>query len=151
MNEIQLIRCPMAALSLLVNYAFAGDEDFFNSMHNIKGSAAECVEDTCKVIVDTHLKHFPVQLYSVVKGGQTIGYTAINTGYGILYSFGIRKAFRTKETVDKWFEQVVNQMPEFVCYLRNQNIRAIKALQKRGMEFVSENDYTVLKFQSKGE
>ncbi len=143
-------RTPLAAIETLVRHSFKGDAKLFDTYHILSDTELNCVKDTVNKIKDCSEK-LPIQLYSVNTNNKTIGYLVISKENKILYSFGLRKEFRTKEIKADWFNKIVLMMPDFKCYLWNKNTRAIEFLKRCGMATEKEEkNYTILNFK-KGE
>ena len=51
----------------------------------------------------------------------------------ILYSFGVHPDFRTHENLQRFWEHLTREHDEFICYLYDNNTRAINWLMKMGM------------------
>jgi hypothetical protein len=143
MIEFKII--TLESLPKYVKIAFKGD-DRLNEYH-ITGSKDldKCVEDTMDKINETSTL-FELLLLSVIFEEQIIGFTVL--GGGLLYSFGINKQYRTKEILTDWIKEVKELLDnDFKCILWNKNSRAIKFLERQGMEIEDiNNDYTTLNY-----
>ena len=143
MIEFKII--TLESLPKYVRIAFKGDASLHE--YHITGSKDldECVQDTMDKINETSTL-FELLLLSVIFEGEIIGFTIL--GGGLLYSFGINKEYRTKEILIQWIQEIKDLLDnDFKCMLWNKNNRAIKFLEKQGMNIEdTNNDYTTLNY-----
>jgi hypothetical protein len=131
-----------------IAFAFMEDEDLFKKWHIVQGEPLECIEDTYNRIIDT-IGHFYIECYRIVANEVIIGYTVLCKEYGLLYSFGINKQFRDKETLKNWFAEIRNILGIFDCILWKKNERAINHLIKQGMTIKNTtDDYIILNYST---
>jgi len=127
-----------------IDIAFSGDEDLFTQWHINSGTQQECILHTYHTILDTE-KLMPITCYHMGE----IGYTVIIPDKHLLYSFGINKEHRNKETLKNWFDNIVNILGTFDCILWSKNKRAINHLLKQGMTIKNKIEvYTILTYTS---
>lgn len=144
---MELIEISIDELNNYINIAFNGDTDLFSKYHIKGGTQEDCVFDTHSTIVEAS-DLFDTTCYKVLLRDEPIGFTVVSKKLRLLYSFGINKEYRKKEILELWFENVVNILGVFNCYLWNINSRGITHLLKQGMTQVdSQPEYVQLKYE----
>lgn len=141
---MEFVEIDRAELQDAIEIAFGGDTGLLEKYHIKQGTLAECVDDTYNKICNAEA-NFPMEYYKVVLDGIKIGYTAMSKKESLLYSFGININYRNKKTLQLWFENVVNILGSFNCYIWTKNERAILHLVKQGMK-IKPIDYVQLTY-----
>lgn len=146
LSEIDISRLPSC-----INVAFDGDTDLFEKYHIHGKDLKSCVDHTYETIYKTSLE-YGLKFYEIVLQGVTIGYTVLLAGLGdtVLYSFGINKAYRRSGLLREWIlaiDLLING--SYSCMLWSKNERAIRFLEKNGMEIIATNDNTTTLLKKK--
>lgn len=121
----------------VIKYAFEGDDDIF------KYCDPECADYTLdELALSIEVKIIEYEVFGKVFGSVTFDRVVVDNrtvGYifscqDLLISFGINKQYRTKENLQKVFEQIKSNFDgEFATYMWDRNTRAINWLKKCGM------------------
>lgn len=132
---MKLIEVDINELERLVRVGFEGDEvllqnqQFFTEMEVTIQRNIQNIANASNIL---DLKYF-----EVVNDSKVVGFTVLDIGKKLLYSFGINIKFRTKEVVIGWFEKLKNIFDnEFYTVLHDNNKRAIQFLERNGMVLV---------------
>lgn len=135
--EVQLLPINREKLKELVSYSFEGDNDLLDTYHISPGTLEHCVDNTF-TFIDKNKDFYGSDMCwaAVVIPQGVIGYTVYITNEkspNELYSFGIRKEYRTEEILHGWLKAVENELhlPYFIV-LWDKNIRAIEFFRKNG-------------------
>ena len=132
---IRLISIDKTKLRYYVKLAFEGDTELLESLHVSPGTLDHCVDNTVDYI-DKDEMHFgkSMEFYAVVLDVETvIGYTIVirhKTGDNELYSFGIRKEYRTVENKRDWLCRIKTVAANLKVILWSKNRRAIGFFKK---------------------
>jgi hypothetical protein len=118
MTEITLYE-----LKKYIEIAFDNDKELSKYHISNKDFASHTYEEICKTAEILSLKYYKIGEY---------GFTVLAPK--LLYSFGINKKFRDKETLKNWFIEIKNIMPIFDCALHGKNSRAINHLIQQGLK-----------------
>lgn len=139
-SRIDLEEIRFEELEPLVSFGFGDDPDLLDKYQQIKGDFLTMVKRNIKNIEEAdvilNLTH-----YKVYEGDKIVGFTVMDLGKNILFSFGINAQFRTKEVVTAWIEKVKEMLNGLVrCALWNENQRAIDFLLKNGFEVLNKTN-----------
>lgn len=142
-------KVPITELKQYIEIAFEGDGELIN-FYDKNSFVVSNLDMSC----NTHCKLIDYKNYfdncynyKVSLNNIPIGFIFITKNPNLLVSFSVNKKYRNKETLKKYFELIQNIFLEpFICFLYNENSRAINWLQKCGMEIESiDNGITRLK------
>lgn len=144
--EIQLLPINREKLKELISFSFEGDNDLLDKYHISPGSLDHCVNHTY-TFVDKNKDFYggDMHLASVVTAEfGIIGYTVViinEKSPNELYSFGIKKEFRTKEVLAGWLSAVQKEIgiPYYII-LWDVNTRAIEFFRKNGFIVEERNE-----------
>lgn len=133
-SKIELEEIRFEELEPLVSFAFGNDPDLLSKYQQLDGDFLTMVKRNVNNMAESdcilNLTYFKVK-----NEDKIIGFTVVDFGKNILYSFGINVQFRTKEIVTSWIENVKSMLMGLVrCALWNKNKRAIDFLLKNGFE-----------------
>jgi ribosomal protein S18 acetylase RimI-like enzyme len=101
------------------------DPDFIIDGDKVSVKIVKRIQDTLKTYPDSYCvinerdNYFFVFLYA--------------HGEWILYSFGVHPDFRTHENLQRFWDHLTREHDEFICYLYDNNTRAIDWLKRMGM------------------
>jgi len=139
-SGIDLEEISISELYDLVWYTWKGDEKLISDYQQIKGDFSTMVNRNISNIKDAS-SLLNLAYYKVNYKSNVIGFTVVDAGKSLLYSFGIRKEFR-KECSVKWIETIKSMMNGIVhCALWNQNQRAIRFLKKNDFKEVRKDKF----------
>lgn len=146
MDDIQLIQIEKSELKSLITLSFEGDNELLDIFH-IKAPATldECVNNTFSFIENN--KDFyaeDMKIFKLIRGMEAIGFTVIIENEHLpneLYSFGIKKEYRTWDITSKWMEllQKILGVPYYII-LWSRNTRAINFFERNGFITEERND-----------
>lgn len=135
-----LLNIDRDKLKELVTFSFEGDSDLLDKYHISPGTLEHCVEHTF-TFIDKNKDFYKGDMYyaAVCLDGEEIGYTvfvANEKAPNELYSFGIRKEYRTKDILQSWLRVVGTTLglPYYII-LWDKNTRAI--------DFFGKNDFII--------
>lgn len=115
-----------------VAIAYDGDQELFDKYHVAPCDFFHACMITLEMIRDT-AKQEKLSYYKVVYKQINIGYVVIF--HDFLYSYGINPKFRKKEILIQWWAEIKKLLGKrFVTMLYENNIRALKFLEKQGMK-----------------
>jgi hypothetical protein len=133
MKKISVMQLPM-----LVLIAYDGDTDLLDKYHISKLPLMGAVKSTLQMIFEM-AKIEKLNCYKIVYQKKPIGYVV--SYKNVLYSFGVNKAFRKREIMLSWWEELKQTIGrKFVCRLYRNNTRAIEFLKKQQMEEIEVNE-----------
>lgn len=116
----------------LIKISYEDDFDLFDKYHVIKGDANSLSLETMGMI-ERASNDIELQYYRVLYNKTPIGYIVV--GKQLLYSFAVNKKYRKKEILIKWWQTIKQILGKaFTTILYSNNTRAIKFLEKNGME-----------------
>lgn len=120
-----------------IDRSFEDDYDLFEFQD--RGFEAETIDGICKSVYDRiRLMPEPKFINGIVDNGEKIGYF-VSCPFTLI-SFGMRKEYRDKEHLTTFFEFIKKQLGgTFQCPLFGHNTRAIKWLEKCGMNILFDN------------
>jgi hypothetical protein len=124
-------------LEKCIHIAFKDDKKLIQEYHILGGTLEDCVRDTKLKIIEES-ERITLDWYKVLDDyGEIIGFLVVNDTYKILYSFGLN--INSREKYKKLFFYKLSIMfdGEFTCGLWGKNERAIRFLEKMGMQVVS--------------
>ena len=142
MAEVKLIPVEKDEIKSLITLAFEGDNELLDIYHKLApATLEECVNNTFAFINEN--KDFyneDMLCFKVTVNGIEVGYTITiknETFPNELYSFGIKKEFRTWEITSQWLNKI-NELLGLPYYmvLWSKNTRAINFFERNG--FISE-------------
>lgn len=147
---ISFIPVTKSEIKDLITLAFEGDRDLLETYHISPGDLEHCVNHTYNFIVSN--KDFydeEMALYKVQNENKdTIGFTiTINhkDRPNELYSFGIAKQYRKKDTLIEWLSVIEKTIGSpYYLILWNANVRAIEFFEKNGFIVEQRNDLAKL-------
>jgi len=127
----------LSELKSYIEEAFLGDEELMGLYD--KSVPITRVQDICdNVFLKISSLLQPAILRGVEIEGEKVGYIAFNPG--VLLSFGLKKEYRTKENLIKYWELIRTEMNgDFQVALFGHNLRAINWLRKCGAQTLFEN------------
>lgn len=142
MPEVKLTPIDKGELKPLVTLAFEGDNELLDTYHTLApATLEECVNNTF-AFIDKNKDFYneDMSCFKVTVNGIAVGYTITIKNEKMpneLYSFGIKKEFRTWEITSQWMErlQTILGTPYYMI-LWAKNTRAINFFERNG--FVSE-------------
>lgn len=128
-------------LKVLISFSFEGDNALLDKYHISPGTLEHCVNHTFTFIENnkdfykSDMKIFKVEA-SIEGEDIAVGYTVVienEKAPNELYSFGIKKDYRSKEIIEAWLESVSNQIgiPYYII-LWNKNTRAVNFFGNNG-------------------
>ena len=101
------------------------DPDFVIDNDKVSVKIVKRIQDTLKTYPDS---------YCVINERDNYFFVFLFAhGEWILYSFGVHPDFRTHENLQRFWEHLTREHDEFICYLYDNNTRAINWLKKMGM------------------
>src|SRR6516165_2661666 len=136
---VKLIPTDFEYLSAYVQWAFEGDNELLEHYHISPGPLEHCVGHTMKFIED-NLAYYgnDIKFFAVAKDNVTIGYTVVIKNQKVpneLYSFGINKNYRDKETLMEWLEVIEEELKSpYYMILWAKNTRAIEFFKRNGFD-----------------
>lgn len=140
-SKISFYQLPEA-----VQASYEGDKDLLNKYHVAKWDTVKGAVTSTMVMIHACSKVKDLSYYKVTHQKKCIGY--IVTFDNFLYSFGLSIKSRTEEIKEAFWSAIKKLLGnQFGCSLYNNNVRAIKFLEKQGMEIGSvdeENHMTIL-------
>lgn len=130
-------------LEPLVAFGFGSDPELIEKYQQIPGDFKTMVDRNIKNIAEADtildLRFFKVMFNEII-----IGFTVVDFGKNILFSFGINVKYRTKEILIEWIEEIKVLLNGLVrVLLWKQNKRAIEFLKKNAFEVSNETDIIV--------
>jgi len=126
-----------------VELGFGDDEKLMDKYQQYNTPFKETVERNMRNIWDAMSAGFNFKFFKIVMGEVVIGFTVLDQDTDMLFSFGINRKFRNQMITTAWFTQVRKFLTEhFTCVLWNQNVRAIRFLNRNGMTVLRHNDET---------
>lgn len=134
----------ISQLSEAVNIAFESDEDIVSFYDpNVPVKTIKDVIDNVLVKIQEYYDEVEsLEMRGVFVKEALVGYFIFSKG--LLVSFGLNKASRDKES-DKFWELIKKEIGDAVsCFLWRRNNRAIKWLQKMGMQVKKVNNDIIL-------
>ena len=129
---LEIKKISVKELESLVDLAYSGDDDLLNKFHVKKFTQEQAVQSTMNMVREAaEVKN--INCYAVLNDKKEVGYFI--TFDEFLYSFGFNKKYRTPIILKAWWQSVKSVLGEdfFAGVLKN-NVRAIKFLEKCGME-----------------
>lgn len=137
---IKLVKIDKNSLRFYVKLAFGGDMDLLEKYHISPGTLDHCANHTMGFI-EENTNHYKddIEFYAVVLDFETpIGYTVLIKNEKApheLYSFGIKKEYRTAENLKGWLNAVREQLKTpYYIVLWSKNDRAINFFERN--EFI---------------
>ena len=127
-------------LERLVRVGFEGDEGLLKNQQ-FDTPMEETIRRNIENVIEANGK-VKLKFFEVVNVDKVIGFTIVDIGESMLYSFGISAKERTKEVVIMWFielKKVFNGF--FYTTLHNNNKRAIEFLKRNGMIIFEQDDF----------
>ena len=101
------------------------DPDFVIDNDKVSVKIVKRIQDTLKTYPDS---------YCIINERDNYFFVFLFAhGEWILYSFGVHPDFRTHENLQRFWEHLTREHEEFICYLYDNNTRAINWLKKMGM------------------
>jgi ribosomal protein S18 acetylase RimI-like enzyme len=101
------------------------DPDFVIDKDKVSVKIVKRIQDTLKTYPDS---------YCVISERDNYFFVFLFAhGEWVLYSFGVHPDFRTHENLQRFWEHLTREHEEFICYLYDNNTRAIKWLKRMGM------------------
>ncbi len=101
------------------------DPDFVIDGDKVSVKIVKRIQDTLKTYPDS---------YCVINERDNYFFVFLFAhGEWVLYSFGVHPDFRTHENLQRFWEHLTREHEEFICYLYDNNIRAINWLKRMGM------------------
>jgi hypothetical protein len=101
------------------------DPDFVIDGDKVSVKIVKRIQDTLKTYPDS---------YCVISERDNYFFVFLFAhGEWILYSFGVHPDFRTHENLQRFWEHLTREHEEFICYLYDNNTRAINWCLKMGM------------------
>lgn len=101
------------------------DPDFVIDKDKVSVKIVKRIQDTLKTYIDS---------YCIINERDNYFFVFLFAhGEWILYSFGVHPDFRTHENLQKFWEHLIREHEEFICYLYDNNTRAINWLKRMGM------------------
>lgn len=101
------------------------DPDFVIDKDKVSVKIVKRIQDTLKTYPDS---------YCVINERDNYFFVFLFAhGEWVLYSFGVHPDFRTHENLQRFWEHLTREHDEFICYLYDNNTRAINWLKKMGM------------------
>lgn len=128
-------------LEKCIYVAFKDDKKLVDEYHILGGTLEDCVRDTKLKIVEES-DRITLDWYKVLDDyGSIIGFLVVSDTYKLLYSFGLN--IDSREEYKKVFFDKISSMfgGEFSCGLWTKNKRAIRFLEKMGMEIIIQDEY----------
>jgi hypothetical protein len=134
---ITIKKISLNELPPLVQYSYLDDYDLFDEYFTGADNYMGCVNAQLIMIYEM-AGSTRMNYYKVIYQKKAIGYVV--SFENCLYSFCINIKYRKKDILLNWWDKVNKVMNKnFICSLYKQNERAIKFLQKNGMEIVEED------------
>lgn len=101
------------------------DPDFVIDKDKVSVKIVKRIQDTLKTYADS---------YCVINERDNYFFVFLFAhGEWILYSFGVHPDYRTHENLQRFWEHLIREHDEFICYLYDNNTRAINWLKKMKM------------------
>jgi hypothetical protein len=101
------------------------DPDFVIDKDKVSVKIVKRIQDTLKTYPDS---------YCVINERDNYFFVFLFAhGEWILYSFGVHPDFRTHENLQRFWDHLTREHEEFICYLYDNNTRAINWLKRMGM------------------
>ena len=101
------------------------DPDFVIDKDKVSVKIVKRIQDTLKTYADS---------YCIINERDNYFFVFLFAhGEWVLYSFGVHPDFRTHENLQRFWEHLTREHDEFICYLYENNTRAINWLKKMGM------------------
>lgn len=120
--------------AILISYN--GDSEIFDMYDPL--ATVKSVEEIADDILRKVNEYGDVKIMGVYVNGKLVGYLVYRDE--MLISFAISKKYRKSRVLKNFFSLIKKNMPEsFTCHLWSKNKRAIKWLEKNGMQKVSDN------------
>lgn len=130
-RSITVRKIPLSEIQDFCEIAFRGDNLFIEKYHLHDDTMDDLITNNVLNIFELS-SQMKVKCYSVYFENKAIGFTVISKG--LLYSFGIKKEYRTKEIVLTWLEWVKNLLDnDFIVCLLPENTRAIDFFTRNGL------------------
>jgi hypothetical protein len=130
-NSITVRKIPLSEIQKFCEIAFVGDNAFVEKYHFQDKTIEDLVMNNVINIYEL-TKQMPVKCYSIYWESKPIGFTVV--AKGLLYSFGIKKEYRTKQITLTWLDWVKGLLAyDFVVCLFPENTRAINFFTRNGL------------------
>jgi hypothetical protein len=101
------------------------DPDFVIDGDKVSVKIVKRIQDTLKTYPDS---------YCIINERDNYFFVFLFAhGEWILYSFGVHPDFRTYENLQRFWDHLTREHDEFICYLYDNNTRAINWLKRMGM------------------
>jgi ribosomal protein S18 acetylase RimI-like enzyme len=101
------------------------DPDFVIDGDKVSVKIVKRIQDTLKTYSDS---------YCVINERDNYFFMFLFAhGEWILYSFGVHPNYRTHENLQRFWDHLTREHEEFICYLYDNNTRAINWLKRMGM------------------
>ncbi len=101
------------------------DPDFVIDNDKVSVKIVKRIQDTLKTYPDS---------YCVINERDNYFFVFLFAhGEWVLYSFGVHPDFRTHENLQRFWEHLTREHDEFICYLYDNNTRAINWLKRMRM------------------
>tara|TARA_R110000868_G_scaffold36279_2_gene128920 strand:- start:545 stop:982 length:438 start_codon:yes stop_codon:yes gene_type:complete len=137
---ITIKKISKSELPKLVAISYEKDEELFDKYHIGKMDFPSAVLSTLDLIHEAS-QELKLSYYKVIYQKQSIGYFVTFDGY--LYSFGISMKYRKREILIGWFDCIKKVLGKnFRAMLYDNNTRAIKHLEKQGMQIIDFDEET---------
>ena len=122
-----------------------GDDEFFDKYAVNETPELSVADTTEKVLAFT--KAYNAKFYSLTENGRLLGYINVATELGLLYSFGLKKTYRTKKYKEEFLSIIYGLFPngQVAVSLYKKNTRAINFFIKNGFEENKEECVTLIK------
>lgn len=142
-DKLSISKITLTQLRDYVEVAFVDDEDlikFYDKSVHVE-KTQDMVNNTHQKIVE-YEEHFKeCNSYGLEINNEKVGYFFTTRNPNMLVSFGMNKAYRNKMNLKTMYEAIYNELGgSFHCYLFSHNKRAIKWLERCGMN-VSPNEF----------
>lgn len=144
---IEFEKIELTELKNIIYLCYQGDDDLVSKYHSInlepgQYSLDDCVELTYQRLCEA-VDEYKADCYLIKYNDDVIGYLACVED--LLYSFAIIKAFRKKEILTLWWEEVVKFFNgSFITMIYNNNQRCLMFLLKNEMKIVGTDNNIIL-------
>lgn len=126
-----------------VELGFGDDPELLEKYQQYDTPFRQTVERNMRNIWDAQGAGFNFKFFKIIMADVAIGFTVIDQDTDMLFSFGINRKFRNQMITTAWFTEVRKLLTShFTCVLWNQNVRAIRFLNRNGMAVLRHNDET---------
>src|ERR1700689_1281627 len=134
---ITIKKISITQLPELIELSYKGDFDLLEKFHIAKFDLIGA-KVTTMMMIDLDAKKMKFDYYKIIYDKKPVGYFVVGNKY--LYSFAINIKFRTQEIHELWWRKVKDILgKEFESRLYENNTRAIRFLEKRGMIVTTHN------------